>query len=81
MHCFSACSGSHSLKWITPPRTILLVKKQEDLRTLEAAENVIKHIRHTYPDIRILVEEELVNQLGVNIKNEIVVLNKGEFLV
>lgn len=58
------CSGSHSLKWITPPRTILLVKKANDSRTLEAARRIIAHIRSTSDAFRVLVEENVVTELG-----------------
>ena len=57
------CSGSHSLKWVTPPRTILLVKKANDARTLDAARSVIQHIHSAQSDVSILVEEEVASEL------------------
>ena len=36
LYC-SLCSGPHSLRWMTPPRTVLVVAKPDDAATLDAA--------------------------------------------
>ncbi|TIA72934.1 hypothetical protein E3P92_01915 [Wallemia ichthyophaga] len=63
---FSFCrsSGNHSLKWISQPRNILLVKKSHSESSSNAMHHVINHIRSKFSDTNIIVEDGVSRELA-----------------
>ncbi|CAD6973738.1 unnamed protein product [Tilletia controversa] len=57
-------SGNHSLRWKTPPRNVLIVKKRNDVKASAAMKEVIAHIHQTYPDFNVIVEPDAYEELG-----------------
>lgn len=60
----SSFGGDHSLKWVQPPKNLLLVKKRHDDRALAALTRVVEHVKQQYPDMNIVVEAETHKQLS-----------------
>ncbi|EOR02768.1 hypothetical protein J056_003330 [Wallemia ichthyophaga EXF-994] len=56
--------GNHSLKWISQPRNILLVKKSHSESSSNAMHHVINHIRSKFSDTNIIVEDGVSRELA-----------------
>ncbi|SCV69253.1 BQ2448_2273 [Microbotryum intermedium] len=60
----STYGGTHRLEWLDRPQTVLVVCKKRDTDSAKAAQGVILHMRLHYPQLNIIVEEELYQHLG-----------------
>ncbi|KAK0530497.1 NADH kinase pos5 [Tilletia horrida] len=56
--------GHRNLRWETPPRNILIVKKRNDPKAGAAMKDVIAHLRAEYPDFNVIVEPDSMEELG-----------------
>ena len=77
--------GAHSLKWTTPPKTVLLAKKANDLKTTAAAKRIVRHLLGEYDGLSIVVEKEVYDDIEANtdlddkaLLQQLVVLEEGE---
>ncbi|ORY78417.1 ATP-NAD kinase [Leucosporidium creatinivorum] len=59
----STYGGTHTLTWVTPARTMLLLVKRNDARALLAAAKMIKYIQASRPELCIVVEPEVYGEL------------------
>ena len=80
--------GIHSLKWTALPRNILLVKKSHSESSTHAMQQVIEHVRATYGDVNLIVEngvrEELAHIQGLHTAEnatEAVLASKVDFAI
>ncbi|KAK0561513.1 NADH kinase pos5 [Tilletia horrida] len=60
----SMLGGHRNLRWETPPRNILIVKKRNDPKAGAAMKDVIAHLRAEYPDFNVIVEPDSMEELG-----------------
>ncbi|KAF2484562.1 ATP-NAD kinase-like domain-containing protein [Neohortaea acidophila] len=67
-----------SLRWPSPPRNILVVRKDNDDDALEAVLEFGHHIRSTYPDISLIFEPYVAEELHRNFDFPIYAANGKE---
>ena len=60
-----------SLKWPSPPRNLLLLKKKHAPVVDDAFTGLIKHIRQTYPGISVIVEKCVAEETQSQVKGPI----------
>ncbi|KAI3617626.1 hypothetical protein CBS9595_003535 [Malassezia furfur] len=58
-----ATGGERGFHWERPPRNVLLLKKMHDEKVGLALDGLIKHFRDRYPDINLIVEAPVYEQL------------------
>lgn len=55
------------------------MKKANEQKTVEALEHVIQHIQQHYPDIQLIVEASVADELGIETRQQLVVAERGAF--
>ncbi|KAM0755545.1 ATP-NAD kinase [Meredithblackwellia eburnea MCA 4105] len=59
----STYGGTHSLSWQSQPHSVLFVAKRNDQQALKAAIKMLQFIEETRPELTVVLEQELYDQL------------------
>ncbi|KAL8280984.1 hypothetical protein RQP46_006663 [Phenoliferia psychrophenolica] len=60
----STYGGTHSLAFMTMPRSVLVVVKRNDVPALLAAQKILQYIEESRPELSLVVEEEIYDQIA-----------------
>jgi len=66
-----------SLKWPSPPRNVLLTKKEKTPHVTESLVEFVKHICNTYPSMSLILEPETASEIHESLSFPVFTVKEG----